>query len=205
MSRERDTQRQRVYDAENAAGINPWVQTIPNADLQAWVDSVLDRRAIRSRWGVRQVRVELTHGRGAHAYGTHTIRASRAARNEYVLLHEIAHTLTHQRGYAGHGPEFCGVLLFLVKTVMGREAHAALLAQMRARKVKRSNAAIPAVRTDVPEPKAKRERKQRAAMKEKAVKDLHWLVREHGLTWAAVERLARQERLAAAARKRAAR
>jgi hypothetical protein len=205
VSRERDTQRQRVYDAENAAGINPWVQTIPNADLQAWVDSVLDRRAIRSRWGVRQVRVELTHGRGAYARGSGLIRASRGARNEYVLLHEIAHTLTSGRGYAAHGPEFCGVLLFLVKTVMGREAHAALLAQMRARKVKRSNVAIPAVRKDVPEPKAKRERQERAAMKEKAMRDLRWLVTNHGLSWAAIERVARQERLTAAARKRATR
>lgn len=193
--RDRDTQRQRVYDAENASGLNPWQQTIPNADLQAWVDDVLDRRAIRSRWGVRKVRVELTHGRGAHAEGSHTIRASRMGRNEYVMLHEIAHTLTH--GYAGHGPEYAGVLLFLVKTVMGREAHAALLASMRKYKVRRSNAAIPKVRSDVPEPRAKRERKAKAAAQDAALTRLVTAVNRGEITWAMVERFAREQRAAA--------
>lgn len=193
--RDRDTQRQRVYDAENASGLNPWQQTIPNADLQTWVDDVLDRRAIRSRWGVRQVRVELTHGRGAHAEGSHTIRASRAGRNEFVLLHEIAHTLTH--GYAGHGPEYAGVLLFLVKTVLGREAHATLLAQMRKHKVRRSNAAIPKVRSDVPEPRVKRERAQRAARQNAALSRLVVAVQRGEITWPMVERFAREQRVAA--------
>lgn len=192
--RDRDNQRQRVYDAENASGLNPWQQTIPNADLQAWVDDVLDRRAIRSRWGVRQVRVELTHGRGAHAEGL-IIRASRPGRNEYVLLHEIAHTLTH--GYAGHGPEYAGVLLFLVKTVMGRDAHAVLLASMRKHKVRRSNAAIPKVRSDVPEPRAKRERARKAAAQDAALTRLVTAVHRGEVTWAMVERFAREQRAAA--------
>lgn len=192
--RERDTQRQRVYDAENASGLNPWKQTIANSDLQAWVDGVLDRRAIRSRWGVVRVRVELTHGRGAHAVGSGLIRASRAGRNEYVLLHEIAHTLTY--GHAGHGPEFAGVLLFLVKTVMGRDAHAALLASMRQHRVRRSTAGIPKVRSDVPEPRAKRERAQRAAAQESALNRLVVAVQRGQITWAMVERFAREQRAA---------
>ena len=193
--RDRDTQRSRLYAAEEATGLNPWQQTIPNADLQTWVDDVLDRRAIRSRWGVRQVRVELTHGRGAHAWGSGVIRASRAGRNEYVLLHEIAHTLTH--GETAHGPEFAGVLLFLVKTVMGREAHATLLASMRKHKVRRSNAAIPKVRGDVPEPRAKRERAQRVAAQESALQRLVVAVPRGQITWPMVERFAREQRVAA--------
>lgn len=202
--RDRDNQRQRVYDAEWASGLRPLQQTIANADLQAWVDDVLDRRAIRSRWGVRKVTVELTHGRGgAYATGYGVIRASRPARNDYVMLHEIAHTLTTGKGYAPHGPEFAGVLLFLVKTVMGREAHAALLASMRKHKVRRSNAGIPAVRSDVPAPKAQRERVARKQASQEALRRLQGIVRDGDMTWAAIERYAREQRRAQAAARRA--
>jgi len=193
----RDNQRQRVYDAERAAGLNPLAQTIPNADLQGWVDDVLDRRIIRSRWGARKVRVELTRGRGgAYAYGSHTIRVTRLARNEAVLLHEIAHTLTDSQ-FAPHGPEYAGVLLFLVKNVLGAEAHGSLFAQMRAHKVRRSNAGIPAVRSEVPAPRAARERELRALNRDKALHSIRKMVARGQVSWAEVERLAREGRVAA--------
>lgn len=70
----RDTQRERVYRAERAAAREVdgafWTQTIPNADLQRWVDDVLSRKAIQSRWGRRYIDVGLKRGGRALAHGS---------------------------------------------------------------------------------------------------------------------------------------
>lgn len=201
MATTRDNQRSKVYDAERSSGLMPRQQTIPNAELQGWVDAVLDRRVIRSRWGVRKVEVKLTGGYGgATAYGSWRINASPAARNEYTMLHEIAHTLTPRD--VGHGPEFCGVLLFLVRNVLGKEAHASLLAAMRKHRVKRSNAGIPKVRADVPAPAPIREREQRKEDKEHALRVIRNQVASGKVTWRQIAELAKEQQRIAAAQKR---
>ena len=53
MTNPRDTQRQRLYDAEEKAccaiGMAHWGQTIKNADLQGFVNMVLANRAVAAR------------------------------------------------------------------------------------------------------------------------------------------------------------
>lgn len=150
----RDTQRKRLTDAEDAAaratGGHVYAQSIANADLQAWVDAALARRAICTRWPGMRITVGLKRGGSAYGYrDKRRISLPAWARNEWVILHEIAHVLTPGR-YTAHGPEFAGVYLFLVRTVLGPEAGAALLAQYRTKPIVRHNrAAIPAPQ-DVP-------------------------------------------------------
>lgn len=198
---DRDSQRSKVYAAERASGLCKFEQTIPDAELEDWVNAVLDRRVIRSRWGARTVEVKRTSGRGgAMAYGSWRINASPGARNEYVMLHEIAHVLTSR--FTGHGPEYCGVLLFLVRNVLGKEAHASLLAEMRKHRVKRSNAGIPPVRSDVPAPKKIREREQRKEAQEEALRIVRKQVANGRLTWRQIAELAKSEQRIAAQRKK---
>jgi hypothetical protein len=144
--RPRDTQRERVYRAERAAAAEIdgqfWHQTIPNQRLQGFVDDVLTRKAIQSRWGRRYIDVGLKRGGRALAHGSSRITLPLGGRNQWVVLHEIAHCLTPDR-YAPHGPEFAGVYLFLVRTVIGADAGKALLKHQRKQRVRRSTAAIP--------------------------------------------------------------
>ena len=152
----RDNQRSRVYEAERTAhtrtrGGDIWTQDFPNDRLQARVDEILAMRAIQSRWGRRIVRVELGRG-GGRAYGSTHISLGVNARNDWVIVHELAHSLVERRDdinreVAPHGPEFAGVLLFLTKTVMGKEAHDNLLAEFKRLKVRRNNKALPAAGT----------------------------------------------------------
>lgn len=142
----RDTQRERVYRAERAAGRAVdgqfWQQTIPNDRLQGYVDDVLSRKAIQSRWGRRYIEVGLKRGGKALAHGSSRITLPLGGRNQWVVLHEVAHCLTPDR-YASHGPEFAGVYLFLVRTVIGAEAGKVLLTEQRNHRVRRNTAAIP--------------------------------------------------------------
>jgi len=180
MTRERDTQRQRVYDAERAAWASGhdgkgFFQTIPNDDLKGYVLTVLDKRSIRSRWGIRRVpRVEFTHD-GARAFGDYEVRFGLNMRNEMVVCHELAHTLCPDE-YAWHGPEFVGIYLFLVRLMMGDEWAKSLSDAFRRYRVKRSNAAIPDVRNVVPQPRAERIREQKKAARDEAARKIQrWL------------------------------
>lgn len=162
MTRARDTQRQRVYDAERALSAY-WGQTIPNDRLQAEANRILDLRAVRSRWGHVRIRVGLGRGGGRGGWGH--INLGVEARNPTVLCHEIAHCLmdhTHS-DLAPHGPEFTGINLFLLEHAVSKERSDALRAAYREHRVKVSRAAIPGVRAVVAPSAAIRETEQRAA------------------------------------------
>jgi len=128
-----------VYDAERAW--KPFGQTLTNAGLQPYVDKVLATRAVQSRWGQRHIRVELTRG-GARAVGN-SIRLGVRTRNEAIILHEVAHCLTPGR-YAAHGPEFVGVLRFLVQTMFSATDRRALDESLRKYRVRWNARAVPA-------------------------------------------------------------
>lgn len=148
----RDNQKSRVYAAGRSAfGAAHDTQSIPNDELEAWVTTAMNRRPIRSRWGNRRITVTLKRGGRALGHGSSRISLPKWGRNPYVICHELAHCLTPGH-YADHGPEFAGVFLFLVKTVVGAEAGAQLKAAYRANRVRSNSKAIPAVRTDVPSP-----------------------------------------------------
>jgi putative metallohydrolase (TIGR04338 family) len=159
----RDTQRARLYAAERAAaaaaGDTFHGRTIPNDECQAWVDDLMRRPAMQSRWGIHPIDVIMKRGGSAYGGGGR-ITLPLFARNPWVILHEVAHNLTPNR-YAAHGPEFAGVLLFLVRTRLGNEAGAALLAEYRTHKVRRNTAAVPAPTRPVVT-KAQRAAKERA-------------------------------------------
>ena len=143
----RDTQKARIYKAEHTAtdlySGNHFKQTIPTAELQNWVNKVMARKAIRSRWGRRHINVGLSRG-GGKAWSTGYITLGVGARNEWYILHEIAHCLTWRHDeWAPHGPEFAGVYLFLIRTVIGDDAAKVLLAQYRKCKVRRNTRGIP--------------------------------------------------------------
>lgn len=194
----RDSQRQRVYNAEH--GLFDWGQTIPNDDLQQTVNDILDKRPIRSRWGSRSVSVRLGRG-GGLSWNYNVISLGVGARNTWTICHELAHQLTPNR-YAAHGPEFAGVMLFLVGTVMGEQDRKALLAAYRANKVKRSNAAIPEVRANVPPTKAERERVARKRQREEALSKINRWIVTGVITKADLRRAADQTAVRRAASKR---
>lgn len=148
MRTERDNQRSRVYNAESSIPAY-WGQTIPNEELQGFVDKVLNRAPIRARWGSRRAIVELGRN-GGRSYGGRILLGVRG-RNKWVICHELAHELTAHR-YAAHGPEFCGVFLFLVRTVIGTDAERQLREAFKAHRVKINRKGIPARLTVIPKP-----------------------------------------------------
>jgi len=169
----RDTQRHKVYAAEH--GLFGWGQTIPNGDLQQTVNDILDKRPIRSRWGSRSVEVRLGRGGGWSWDNASLISLGVDVRNEWSICHELAHQL-NRSSYAAHGPEFAGLMLFLVGTVMGDKHRKDLLAAYRANKVKRSNAAIPEVRSTVPPTRVERARTAKKKSREEALNKINrWI------------------------------
>lgn len=145
--RVRDTQRQRCYDAESAiqTGADPKLRNL--ADMQAFIDKVTEARWFQSRWG--RISVEVRAGQRhtrAVSYGR-VLHIPLWAREEEILLHELAHTLTsHRVGshiVSWHGPEFAGVLLFLVKNVMGLDAWEKLRKSFKEHRVRFNNKCIP--------------------------------------------------------------
>lgn len=157
--RARDTQRQKLYDAEDILKAGVWqskaalrlldnglkVKSTGNVSIeacQAYVDWVTARAWFQRRWGQRHILVQ------HKVYGSATGGEGRMAlppwsRNEVVILHEITHSLVPSSA-ASHGPEFAATFLFLVDRVLGSEAKAALLEEFRKRKIRRAPSAVPA-------------------------------------------------------------
>lgn len=183
-TRPRDSQRSKVYAAENATFT--YGQTIPNDGLQKRVNEILDRRPIRARWGARSVSAIL--GRGGGWAGGGRISLGVSSRNDWMICHELAHILT-PRQYAAHGPEYVGVYLFLVETVLGVEQARALREQFRAKRVKSNRKAIPAVLAEVPASRDQRDRERRKAATEEAARTITRLISTGRITKAAARRV----------------
>ena len=112
-TRPRDSQRARLYRAEDEVGSGRRLPTVPL--LQAYVDDLGGTEWFRSRWGPRRFDVRPGHGhRRATADRDGVLQMPRWARTEVVVLHEVAHCLTPAT-FAAHGPEYAGVLLSLVR------------------------------------------------------------------------------------------
>lgn len=139
--RPRDSQRQKFYDAEDAAlGTPSRTEAMSLAECQAFVNSV-----VRSQWvkeNFTEVNPNLgafrvTDGRGARnaKANMHRIVLPKWARNRYTILHEIAHGLT-PRKYAGHGREYVVNYLKLMRHFEGVAVHDMLRDSFKARGVK---------------------------------------------------------------------
>ena len=110
---------------------------------QDYVDAVLASAWFRRRWGHKRIPVQHSHGHGSAAWYDGSISLSVQHRRwEATILHEIAHILT-PHPYAHHGPEFAGVLLTLVKHVMGSEHAATLRESFKANRVRYAMTAVP--------------------------------------------------------------
>ena len=76
------------------------------------------------KYAASQVRLELGNGSGSYSYIRQRLIRLGANRDEYVLLHEMAHHIAVQQyGDTGsHGVEYATALLAVVKVVLGSAA-----------------------------------------------------------------------------------
>ncbi len=146
MASSRDSQRGRVYDAEDLVlrvfdgadrnGLRTVTVlgsqlTLPverrfgsAAAVQHYADRVLGLNWVRAQWNPGSLRVRPRAGQQAAHYetGTATIAVPERgtwALREFVVLHEIAH---HLEPAAAHGPAFVSAYLELVDGIIGSEA-----------------------------------------------------------------------------------
>jgi putative metallohydrolase (TIGR04338 family) len=145
MPRPRDTQRKRVYTAEHV--LERFKKPLPTvADVERFVAKVHDAHTVKTNYtnGVALM-THVKDGRGCRSARSRggVIVIPLWARNDWVVLHELAHELTSRsiayRGMglrAAHGWQFCSTYLDLVLWFMGREAHDALKASFKAHRVR---------------------------------------------------------------------
>lgn len=142
MAIPRDSQRQRLYDAEQVivlTGPRPEFRTVEQ--MQTYVDKLLSSAWFQRRWGKHRLTVRPGYGfrRAVAETGRNRIQMPLWARCEAVLLHEIAHHCTwwqHRNDVAPHGREYAANYVELVGHLMGRESAELLKVSFRAGKVK---------------------------------------------------------------------
>jgi len=152
---ERDTQRSKLYKAEQV--LDRFAAPLREvADVEKYIARQMKRATLRARYGTAvdpdRWSLAIKDGRGtrcALAYGSHAISLPLWARKDWVVLHELAHVI-HNRlsrsfggsriaelhGGASHGWQFAAIYLDLVRFCMGAEAHDALKASFKERKVR---------------------------------------------------------------------
>lgn len=147
-TRPRDNQRARLYRAEGAVDAGRRLPTVER--MQAWVDGLAATDWFVARWGQRcfEVRPGFGHRRATADAATGVLQMPKWARSELVLLHEIAHCLTPLT-FAGHGPEYAGVLLALARRGMGPGTAQRLEDAFAAERVRWTLAAVPAAQSSV--------------------------------------------------------
>lgn len=137
----RDSQRQRVYDAESAIDKGQKFTTV--AECQDFVDRVLQRKSLQNKFegkNPHRMQIEVRDGRGRKRamanteWGNKIIYLPRWARTEITILHEMAHHLSP--AIVVHHWEFCANLLTLVRNVIGVEKYRELKAQYDTRGVR---------------------------------------------------------------------
>lgn len=143
---ERDNRRQRLYDAERAVTLpesatarrllheGKRVASTGNISIEAcqsYVDYVTMTAWFQRRWGRRRLTVRhKVHGNATADLGGTTICLPPWAREEWTILHEVAHCLTPSSA-AAHGPEFVAAYLTLVRQQMGKAAYDLLRESLR--------------------------------------------------------------------------
>lgn len=145
QSRERDSQRSKVYKAERAI----WQahrQPLPTVrDVERYVKRMFTMLRVRDAYPVAtdtwQQLPEVRDGRGCRSArgGRNRITIPLWARDTFVVTHELAHTFCqreHGEKTAAHGWEYCSIYLKLVLYGMGRQAHDELKASFKAHKVR---------------------------------------------------------------------
>jgi putative metallohydrolase (TIGR04338 family) len=144
---ERDQQRKRLYAAEKV--LQGTTKRFANVgEMEAYVLRVSRYKVLQNRFGEHFLRnVAVKDGRGRSRAGGWAggwaggITMPLWSREELIVLHELAHTITMRlcgSGVAGHGWQYANVYLQLVKTVLGQEKHDILKASFKKHKVRTS-------------------------------------------------------------------
>lgn len=135
-TRPRDSQRQRLYDAERRVNHGQDYKSIH--DCQARVDKITHSRWWKSRYGV-PYNVDVRPGRGhRHATANAMLRVIQLplwARYDLVICHELAHLVVSSK-HPAHGPKFAREMIAIVDRWMGKEAGKELRAAFKAGRVK---------------------------------------------------------------------
>lgn len=137
----RDSQRKRLYDAERAT-------TMWNVGFVSDIHLLREyvKKITASKWFAKHypyyhnIGIEVKDGRCCRFARGSTrgyIIMPRWSRFQLVILHEIAHVVTHC-SVAFHGREFAKVFLNLVKHFMGTAAYVELKASFKKHRVKYS-------------------------------------------------------------------
>lgn len=144
----RDSQRQRVYDAERIAfddAHGPIAitlgKTISVDECQKLVDVVCLSPYLREKYGVTRATpvVVAGHGnrdRGCYKYRRNEIHLPEWTRQRWYVLHEVAHYFVPRTAdRAAHGQEWAACYVDLVRAYLGHGAENALIAAFRAKRV----------------------------------------------------------------------
>jgi putative metallohydrolase (TIGR04338 family) len=141
MFRPRDSQRQKVYNAESVLVIHRKdFKTLD--EIKKFVDKVFARKMIAKRYDVSdKITFVLSNGRISYAsyYGSRISLSRMYGMNDWIVLHEMAHLLAFRKygtNIAGHGWQFASTYLDLVLRIMGKSAHDDLLKSFKNHKVK---------------------------------------------------------------------
>lgn len=140
--KQRDTQRAKLYACEAVLskygdGRHESVRDMVRYSKRVWRSKRL--HAKYPRMGAEPPRIEDGRGHRSAKGGMYELTMPRWSRSEHVLCHEISHCITQRqfgRQVAGHGREYCAVYLNVVLYMLGREAHNALKASMKAHGVR---------------------------------------------------------------------
>jgi putative metallohydrolase (TIGR04338 family) len=146
--RVRDTQRSKVYEAERAAfrdhvEANEGLREV--ADIKAFVRHVFSLKRVQdafpravTEWRSGAPNVHDGRGRRRACGGINFISMPLWSRCKWIVLHELAHTISFRTQYhiAAHGWEYAATYLTLVRCVLGVEAHDLLKAQFKAHRVR---------------------------------------------------------------------
>ena len=141
MKRETRDQAGKLYSAESMA-FKKMSQDMTIDECQKFVKKVIARSYVTRNYEWKHGNILVLDGRGrrsacaTYRYGRYVICLPKWARNEFVILHEIAHHLTMgEREYA-HDSYFATCLLDLVRNVLGREDALTLQAAFHFKSVK---------------------------------------------------------------------
>ena len=110
-------------------------------DCQSYLDIICHQFWFRQRFGERKIYIEAGRN-GGKAFGNR-ITLGTWARNEAIILHELAHCLAPRQ--TKHGAEFAGIFLFLVKNAFGADIAKQLRESYKTHRVKYNNKAIPPI------------------------------------------------------------
>lgn len=162
MTRPRDSQRARVYRAEDEVVFTKTsslaMRTLPLTEYgstrfgkgdryypsigacQHYYNVLFELPWFKTRWSAPRLRVGAGTG-GGTAYTNGVINLDSYNRHDKTLLHELAHILTPDD--AGHGKEWAGVYLFLIERVIDKATADLMRQSFKSYKAKYNYSRVP--------------------------------------------------------------